>query len=413
MNKKFKVIDENNIQREANLITIFEENNKLYSIYSIDRDNMNANIFVSELIKDEVGQDILKDVLEKEKIQNIVKDIIKKPFDESIIVLNSIKEISNRLENDILYNINVTNSYVATASKEVINKNIEFYKDKEENKKTDNNIELSINEKENPVVHEMQSNDEIETVNQNTEIQTVEEIKNDTEVSTTIENESNEITSLPKNIEIKENIQKTNEETEDTLDVINQNAEISAVEEIKNDTEVSTTIENESNEITSLPKNIEIKENIQKTNEETEDTLDVINQNAEISAVEEIKNDTEVSTTIENESNEITFLPKNVDFGGNIQKINEERDEVLTDTKPNVVNLANYVRIVSENNQNNAISADKVNEEIQTEHHSKVRQLKREKNAGFATNMFLSVGSVLMLIAGIVFLCVKIIESVR
>jgi len=205
MNKKFKVIDENNIQREANLITIFEENNKLYSIYSIDRDNMNANIFVSELIKDEVGQDILKDVLEKEKIQNIVKDIIKKPFDESIIVLNSIKEISNRLENDILYNINVTNSYVATASKEVINKNIEFYKDKEENKKTDNNIELSINEKENPVVHEMQSNDEIETVNQNTEIQTVEEIKNDTEVSTTIENESNEITSLPKNIEIKEN----------------------------------------------------------------------------------------------------------------------------------------------------------------------------------------------------------------
>jgi len=357
MNKKFKVIDENNIQREANLITIFEENNKLYSIYSIDRDNMNANIFVSELIKDEVGQDILKDVLEKEKIQNIVKDIIKKPFDESIIVLNSIKEISNRLENDILYNINVTNSYVATASKEVINKNIEFYKDKEENKKTDNNIELSINEKENPVVHEMQSNDEIETVNQNTEIQTVEEIKNDTEVSTTIENESNEITSLPKNIEIKENIQKTNEETEDTLDVINQNTEISAVEEIKNDTEVST--------------------------------------------------------TIENESNEITFLPKNVDFGGNIQKINEERDEVLTDTKPNVVNLANYVRIVSENNQNNAISADKVNEEIQTEHHSKVRQLKREKNAGFATNMFLSVGSVLMLIAGIVFLCVKIIESVR
>jgi len=162
-----------------------------------------------------------------------------------------------------------------------------------------------------------------------------------------------------------------------------------------------------------LPKNIEIKENIQKTNEETEDTLDVINQNTEISAVEEIKNDTEVSTTIENESNEITFLPKNVDFGGNIQKINEERDEVLTDTKPNVVNLANYVRIVSENNQNNAISADKVNEEIQTEHHSKVRQLKREKNAGFATNMFLSVGSVLMLIAGIVFLCVKIIESVR
>ena len=38
MNKKFKITDEQNIEREANLITIFENDGKEYAVYSIDRD---------------------------------------------------------------------------------------------------------------------------------------------------------------------------------------------------------------------------------------------------------------------------------------------------------------------------------------------------------------------------------------
>ena len=83
MDDKFKVVDENNVEREATLITVIEVEKKEYAIYSIDRDEENVNIFVSELIKDENGHDILKDIedlSEKEKITQIVKEIIKLPL---------------------------------------------------------------------------------------------------------------------------------------------------------------------------------------------------------------------------------------------------------------------------------------------------------------------------------------------
>ena len=83
MDDKFKVVDENNVERESTLITVIEVEKKEYAIYSIDRDEENVNIFVSELIKDENGHDILKDIedlSEKEKITQIVKEIIKLPL---------------------------------------------------------------------------------------------------------------------------------------------------------------------------------------------------------------------------------------------------------------------------------------------------------------------------------------------
>ena len=83
MDKKFKITDEQNIEREANLITIFENEGKEYAVYSIDRDAETVNIFVSIIEKDASGNDVLKDIEspeEKAKVDNIVKELIKLPL---------------------------------------------------------------------------------------------------------------------------------------------------------------------------------------------------------------------------------------------------------------------------------------------------------------------------------------------
>lgn len=83
MDKKFKITDEQNIEREANLITIFNNEGKEYAIYSINRDAETVNIFVSRIEKDAMGIELLKDIEnpeEKQKIDNIVKEIIKLPL---------------------------------------------------------------------------------------------------------------------------------------------------------------------------------------------------------------------------------------------------------------------------------------------------------------------------------------------
>ena len=83
MDKKFKITDEQNIEREANLITIFENEGKEYAVYSIDRDVETVNIFVSRIEKDTNGVDTLKDITdpaEKLKIDNIVQEMIKLPL---------------------------------------------------------------------------------------------------------------------------------------------------------------------------------------------------------------------------------------------------------------------------------------------------------------------------------------------
>ena len=83
MDKKFKITDEQNIEREANLITVFECEAKEYAVYSIDRDAETVNIFVSRIEKDASGIDMLKDIEdpnEKQKVDNIVKELIKLPL---------------------------------------------------------------------------------------------------------------------------------------------------------------------------------------------------------------------------------------------------------------------------------------------------------------------------------------------
>lgn len=83
MEKKFKITDEQNIEREANLITVFENEGKEYAVYSIDRDVETVNIFVSRIEKDANGNDTLKDITdqaEKLRIDNIVKELVKLPL---------------------------------------------------------------------------------------------------------------------------------------------------------------------------------------------------------------------------------------------------------------------------------------------------------------------------------------------
>lgn len=79
MNDKFKLVDENGIEKEAEIITSFNYKEKDYLIYSIDNDDENANIFVSRLLKDNEGYDYIEDInddKEREEIQNIVKEIL-------------------------------------------------------------------------------------------------------------------------------------------------------------------------------------------------------------------------------------------------------------------------------------------------------------------------------------------------
>ena len=78
-NNKFKVINENNNELEAEIITVFNYKDKEYVIYSINNDNDKVDICVSRLEKDEKGYSILKDIIdskEKEEIDNAVKEII-------------------------------------------------------------------------------------------------------------------------------------------------------------------------------------------------------------------------------------------------------------------------------------------------------------------------------------------------
>ena len=51
MDDKFKVVDENNLEHNAEVITAFTYKDKDYLVYSVDSDEENSNILVSRLVK--------------------------------------------------------------------------------------------------------------------------------------------------------------------------------------------------------------------------------------------------------------------------------------------------------------------------------------------------------------------------
>lgn len=72
---KFKVRDENGIEREATIITKIEENQVNYLVYTIDRDAQTSNIFVSKLLNGNLED--IQNPEEKQKVNELVKHIIK------------------------------------------------------------------------------------------------------------------------------------------------------------------------------------------------------------------------------------------------------------------------------------------------------------------------------------------------
>ena len=72
---KFKVRDENGIEREATIITKIEENQVNYLVYTIDRDAQTSNIFVSKLVNGNLED--IQNPEEKQKVNELVKYIIK------------------------------------------------------------------------------------------------------------------------------------------------------------------------------------------------------------------------------------------------------------------------------------------------------------------------------------------------
>lgn len=77
---KFLVEDENGLSKEANIITSFEYGNKKYLLYAISKNENEDDVFVSELVKDDDGYDMLKDIEDnsiKEEIDVVIRKLIK------------------------------------------------------------------------------------------------------------------------------------------------------------------------------------------------------------------------------------------------------------------------------------------------------------------------------------------------
>ena len=79
MDDKFKVVDENGLEHDAEVITAFTYKDRDYLIYSVDSDAENSNILVSRLVKDSEGYDIIEDIEddnERLEVQKAVKEIL-------------------------------------------------------------------------------------------------------------------------------------------------------------------------------------------------------------------------------------------------------------------------------------------------------------------------------------------------
>lgn len=79
MDDKFKVVDENGLEHDAEVITAFTYKDKDYLVYSVDSDAENSNILVSRLVKDSEGYDVIEDIEddnERLEVQKAVKEIL-------------------------------------------------------------------------------------------------------------------------------------------------------------------------------------------------------------------------------------------------------------------------------------------------------------------------------------------------
>lgn len=76
--KTFMLMDEKSIGYQGEIITVLEYDGENYAVYAIDNDNGTSNLYVSNLKKDEKGNDILVSIKEENKLQvfKIVEELI-------------------------------------------------------------------------------------------------------------------------------------------------------------------------------------------------------------------------------------------------------------------------------------------------------------------------------------------------
>lgn len=76
--KTFMLMDEKSIGYQGKIITVLEYDGENYAVYAIDKGNGTSNLYVSNLKKDEKGNDILVSIKEENKLQvfKIVEELI-------------------------------------------------------------------------------------------------------------------------------------------------------------------------------------------------------------------------------------------------------------------------------------------------------------------------------------------------
>mgnify|MGYP001624162107 CR=1 FL=1 len=77
----FKIVNEDGIEEEAEILTAFSYNDNKYVLYTIDENEENASILVSKLISDQHEQEKVSlvdidDDIEREKVKKIAEEIL-------------------------------------------------------------------------------------------------------------------------------------------------------------------------------------------------------------------------------------------------------------------------------------------------------------------------------------------------
>ena len=137
-NKNIKVVDEHNIDRNANVMFGFDLEGSEYVSYWIERDVENSNIFISKVIKNIDGtynmMDI-EDTAEKSKLTEILKSLITNAVESQNDKLagNSVTLADGKVVKfiPVSFNkeqrLNVQKTYVTTVKKEVIRVAEKYY----------------------------------------------------------------------------------------------------------------------------------------------------------------------------------------------------------------------------------------------------------------------------------------------
>lgn len=136
--KNIKVVDEHNIDRNANIIFAFDLDGSEYVSYWIERDEENSNIFVSKIIKNldnTYNMLDVEDTAEKTRLNEIVKALITNAVESQAdkLVGNSVTLADGKVVKFMPVNFNkeqrfnIPKTYITTVKKEVIRVAEKYY----------------------------------------------------------------------------------------------------------------------------------------------------------------------------------------------------------------------------------------------------------------------------------------------